>query len=91
MKAAWLVLLFSFSIKAGPQKAEVKYVREFISPTGSIDSTSVTFQGQVAYIDLRREISDQGFSISVLGCKVNGVVCDSPAEFKFLVSKMRTK
>lgn len=81
---AAVILIFSVS----PQKHETYvHTREFLSETDWIDS--VTVPG--GYLDLRYQIDKEGLTVVLLGCKVNGTTCDSPAEFKRMVSPGRVR
>jgi hypothetical protein len=76
------ILIFSFANQKADQGKYI-HTREFTSPTEWIDTTT---QGN-AYMDLDCEFTEEGLTVTVLGCKVRGTRCDSPAEFKRLVEQ----
>ena len=82
------ILLFSFH----PQNAGERYVQTRVSDGQYVHEREYVAGGYVdsldvpnGYLDLRYEFDEQGFTVTVLGCKFGHVVCDSPEEFHRLV------
>ena len=78
-----LALLFLIIVPTTAPSPAFVHTREQIGDRGWVDSVSISPQ---TYIDVRYDHSADGISVTLLGCRVNGTACDSPAQFRRLVS-----
>jgi len=80
------ILIATILIFTSPaQPRTQRHTREDI-PGGFIDTVQLEHG---TYIDVRYDDNPDGMGVTMLGCKVKGVACDSPAMFKRLVSERK--
>ncbi len=75
------ILMFSPNT---PRKPGFVHTRERIDSQSWVDSVSITPE---TYVDVRYDYNPDGMGITMLGCFVRGVKCDSPAQWKAMVSR----
>ncbi len=80
------ILIFSFTGSFTSPKRGYVHTREFVSTTEWTDEVTVQHD---TYLDLDYVSDEEGITVTVLGCKVDGLTCDSPANFKRLVERSR--
>jgi hypothetical protein len=83
MKLALLILLIVPT--TAPRTAFV-HTRERIDSQSWVDSVSITPE---TYIDLRYDYNPGGIAVTMLGCKVSSMLCDSPAQFRRMVEAVK--
>lgn len=88
MKLALLILLIVPTTTTAPSRKteQFVYTREWIGSHDWIDSVTIAPD---TYIDVRYDYNPDGIGVTMLGCFVRGVPCDSSAMFKRLVSETK--